>query len=142
MEMVNKTRNIYIVRLDPGEELIAAVQDFCTQHGVTSGWLEALGSSQELQLAYFNTEKKEYETKDFREFLEITTITGNIALKDGKSFCHAHGMFSRADMSTIGGHIMRCVISATCEVRFEVGEGVIKREFDERTGLHLLSGSS
>lgn len=139
MEIVNKTKHTYIVRLDPGEEFIVAMQNFCLENKIQSAWLFALGATNGITLAFFDTGKKEYKTKEFQEPLEILNLSGNIALKDNKPFCHAHGMFSRADMSTIGGHIMRCVISATCEVRLEVGEGAIKREFDERTGLYLLS---
>ena len=138
MEIVKKENNTYFLRLDPGEEFISSLRDFCVENEIKSGWLEAIGSTKDLELAYFNLDKKDYDTTDFTEFLEILTITGNVALKDGEPFVHAHGLFGRADMSTIGGHVNRCVISATCEVMLHAGEGEIRRKFDDETNLHLL----
>ncbi|MDX1607724.1 MAG: PPC domain-containing DNA-binding protein [Candidatus Spechtbacterales bacterium] len=138
METIKKENNTYFLRLDPGDEFISSVRDFCIENKINSGWLEAIGSTKDLELAYFNLDKKDYDTTDFAEFLEILTISGNIALKDEKPFVHAHGLFGRADMSTIGGHVNRCVISATCEVMLHAGEDKMRREFDDETNLHLL----
>lgn len=139
MNTVYKDKNKYILRLDKGEEFINSIQNFCEKEGIKVGWLAAIGSMQDLDLAYFDTELKEYEIKKFKEFLEIVSITGNIALKEDKVFCHAHGLFSKEDMSVIGGHIHRCVVSSTCEVVIFIGEGELKREFNDETGLYLLS---
>lgn len=146
MKLINKTKNLYTLRLDPNEEFISSVQDFCSLNNIGNAWLKAIGSVKELELAYFNVEKKDYDTISFNEFLEIVNITGNIsrrvlpsgsATKEGRTL-HAHGIFSRADMATLGGHIMKCVISATAEITLQVGEGEMKRTFDEETGLYLL----
>lgn len=139
MKIINKKDEIYTLRLDTKEELIDTLQNFCEHHGIHFGWFEAIGSTRELQLAYFNVEKMQYVAKDLIEFLEILNITGNIALKEGKVFAHAHGIFSRADMSTLGGHVNSCVISQTAEVVLRASIGEVKREFDEEAGLHLLS---
>lgn len=138
---MSKTKNTYIVRLDPEEELIAAVQDFCLQNNIQGAWFSALGATNEIIIAFFDVEKKEYKTKELQEPLEILNLSGNIALKDSKPFLHAHGVFGRPDMSVVGGHVMRCVVSATCEIKIEVAGGAMQRKFDERTGLHLLDSS-
>ena len=138
MELLHTTPSFWILRLDPGEELRKEVEKFCAEQQIAAAWLNALGSCKEVELAYYNLETKEYETKIFSEDLEITSVTGNIALKDGKSFVHAHGTFSRPSMEALGGHINRCIISATCEIALWPGDGKIGRKYDEVTGLHLL----
>lgn len=138
MKLISQENNRYTLRLDPGEEFIAAIQAFCEERGIKNAWFSALGSAKELELAYYNLERKEYQPKAIQEDVEILNITGNIALKEGKVFCHAHGVFSRADMSTLGGHINLCVISATCEVQLDAREGDAQRTFDETIGLHIL----
>lgn len=139
MQTIKKSGNLYVLRLEPEEEFISVIQNFCKENGVHSAWLEAVGSTKDLELAYFNLDKKDYDTSVFVEFLEVVNITGNIALQDNKPFCHAHGIFSRPDMSTVGGHVVRCVVSATLEVSLRVLEGEMNRKFDEETNLHLLS---
>ena len=150
MELIKKSDNSYILRLDPGEEFISSVQDFCVANNIENGWIQAIGSAKELELAYFNLQNKDYDISAFVEFVEILNITGNIALGVRPSLAaapgpegltlrvHAHGVFGRSDMSTIGGHVARCVISATAEIYIGVGEGEIHREFDKETNLHLL----
>lgn len=139
MQIIKKSDTSYILRIDGGEEFVDTVQKFCESKGIGAGWFEAIGSASDVDLAYFDTESKDYDIKGFKEFLEIVTITGNISIKNEQPFCHAHGIFSKSNMETIGGHIHRCVISATCEVILFVGEGEIKREFDDKTGLYLLN---
>ena len=139
MQIIKKSDNSYILRFDRGEEFIDTVQKFCEQKSIYAGWIQAIGSASDVDLAYFDTKTKDYDIKGFKEFLEIVTITGNITMKNEQPFCHVHGIFSKSNMETIGGHIHRCVISATCEVILFVGDGEIKREFDDKTGLHLLN---
>ena len=138
MQVLKKSSDIIILRLDSKEEVRRSVENFCAEQNIQSGWIEVLGSTQDVELAYYDIKKKEYLSKRFHEDLEILTITGNIALKDGKPFCHAHGTFSNKAMQVVGGHINLCVVSATGEVMIRVTEGLMKREFDEKTGLFLL----
>mgnify|MGYP000097225255 CR=1 FL=1 len=138
MEVVNNSEKSYILRLDPGEELRGVVEKFCSDNSIELAWVSALGACGELELAYYNLDTKEYETKFFTERLEIATIVGNTVLKDGKQFMHAHGTFSDPEMKVMGGHINRCVISATCEVYISKQEGSMERCYDEPTGLYTL----
>jgi len=142
MEILNQSQALSIIRIDQGEELRGQVEKFCMEQDIKIAWVSALGSSEELELAYYNLDKKEYETKTFSERLEIVTVVGNIALKDSNSFVHIHGTFSNPSMNVIGGHINRCVVSATCEVSIWPSEGAMGRKYDEFTGLHLLCSLS
>lgn len=138
MKLVNKSKNIYILRFDSGEDLLDLLRGFCDKESIKSGWFQIIGSTRSVELAYYNLKTKEYESRPFDEDLEIVSASGNIALKEGGVFCHAHGVFGRSDMSTIGGHINKCEVSATAEVVLFAGEGEMNREFDEKTGLHLF----
>lgn len=138
MELLNKSQSNFILRLDSGEELRNEVEKFCAEQSIGAAWVHALGSTKEVELAFYNLQKKEYETKTFSEDLEIATVVGNIALKDNKPFLHVHGTFSNSKMNVIGGHINRCVVSATCEVAVWTTEGKVGRKYDELTGLQLL----
>lgn len=140
MELLSKSESFYILRLDPGEELRSEVEKFSEEHEINAAWVNALGSSKELELAYYNLGEKEYGTKKFSENLEIVSVVGNIALKEDKPFVHIHGTFSNPEMKVIGGHINRCVISATCEVSIWPAEGAMGRKYEDFTGLHLLCG--
>lgn len=138
MELIHKEENRHILRFDPGEELLSSIQDFCTKNGIKNAWIDGVGSSGKLTLAYYDLEEQEYKKKEYSERLEIIKISGNISIKEGETFCHAHGTFGRPDMSTIGGHVSECIISATAEIDLRSYSGTVKREYDKETGLHLI----
>lgn len=138
MELIKETKFLYIFRLNYGEELKGEIEKFCVDHSANAGSINVVGSANEIELAFYGAEKNEYNTRVFKEPLEILTITGNVSIKEGKQFLHAHGVFGRPSMEVIGGHIMRCIISYTCEVYLTKIEGSIERKYDEVTGLYLM----
>jgi uncharacterized protein len=138
MDTTNQGQSFYLLRLDKGEELKEKLEEFCKDHAIDIAWINAIGSTQAVELGYYDLEAKKYRTKKFDETLEIVSVMGDVVLKDGKHFMHAHGSFAKRSMEMVGGHIMRCVIGATCEIAVMRGEGEIGRKFDKEIGLHLL----
>lgn len=140
MEIVIKQDNVYIIKVNRGEDFLRTLTQFCEKQKIHAAYLTAIGACNKLTLAWYNLENKKYEDHEYVEDLEIASLIGNVSLVKGKPFIHAHGVFGKQDMSTVGGHIRKLVISAACEVRLEVFEGKIDRTFDEVTGLHLMCG--
>ena len=138
MEVIKKQHNVYIVKINRTEDFLKTLTSFCEGKDIHAAYLTAIGACNKLTLAWYNLETKSYEDHDYNEDLEIASLIGNVSLVKGKPFIHAHGVFGKQDMSTIGGHIRSIVISAACEVRLEVFEGTINREFDSVTGLNLM----
>jgi len=138
MQILENKKDRLILRFDASEELRAGIHTVAGKYGISSGWVQALGSCGELELAYYNLDTKKYETRRYTERMEVLTATGNIALKDDKPFAHLHGTFSDKGMAVFGGHINKCVVSATMEVMIWKGEGKLRRLHDEETGLFLL----
>lgn len=100
--------------------------------------VEAIGGVDRLRLAYFNHKTKKYEEHDYREFLEVTSLIGNITLKDGKQFLHVHGTFGRRDMSVLGGHVVSARVFPLLEVSVTPTRNKAIRRFDEGTGLNVI----
>jgi len=100
--------------------------------------VEAIGGVRNLTLAYFNHERKKYEEHVFDEFLEVTGILGNITMKDGKPFLHAHGTFGRRDLSVLAGHVISATIFPFLEVVITPTCNTALKRFDEDLGLNLI----
>jgi predicted DNA-binding protein with PD1-like motif len=139
MKIILQEDNYYLLRFDKGENILDELIDFSTQKNIQAAHFTCIGSSKELILSYYNLKTKEYEDHVIQEDLEVISITGNIAYKDNKPIIHAHGVFSKHDLSTIGGHIKKLVVSATCEVSLTTFSMQITRTFDPDTGLNLLT---
>ena len=138
MEIIRNTEQFVMLRLAYGEELREKLENFCAENGIKAAWFTGIGATQKMEIGYANLAKKGYDSTHFSEHMEITSLVGNISLKDSKPFMHAHGTFARHSMELIGGHIMTCIISATCEIKLEKLEDELNRKHDEFTGLHLL----
>ena len=105
---------------------------------IATARVEAIGGVQELKLAYFNHETKRYEEHEFREFLEVAGILGNLTLKDGKPFLHVHGTFGRKDLSTLAGHVVSARVFPLLEVVVTPTKNRALRRFDEDLGLNVI----
>ncbi len=134
MKVVIQDNRRYILRFDRGEEVIAALKQFLADQKITACAFNGLGACSDLELAYFNFSKKEYEKKIFQEDLEIVSLTGN----GGNGALHMHGSFGKTDFSLIGGHISKLLVSLTCEIFLIKLEGELKRELNADLNLNLL----
>ena len=105
---------------------------------VATAGVQAIGGVNELRLAYFNHETKRYEEHDFHEFLEVTSLFGNVTQKDGKSFLHVHGTFGRRDLSVLAGHVISATVSPLLEVVVTPTKNRALRRFDDETGLNVI----
>jgi len=105
---------------------------------IATARVEAIGGVKELKLAYFNHETKQYEEHEFREFLEVSGIIGNLTQKDGKPFLHIHGTFGRKDLSTLAGHVMTAKVFPLLEVVVTPTKNKALRRFDDNVGLNVI----
>jgi uncharacterized protein len=127
-----------IYSLKAGAKLPDEIVAIATKEKIPTARVEAIGGVERLRLAYFNHESKKYEEHEFREFLEATSIMGNITLKDGKQFLHIHGTFGRKDLSVIAGHVMAATVFPLLEVVITPTRNRALRRFDDELGLNVI----
>ena len=131
----------FVIKLERGEKVLATLINFCEKRGITGGVLHAIGAVKNTEIGYYNLEKREYFFKLIPEDREVASMTGNIALVDGKPFVHAHAVLSSMDdtLSCIGAHIKEAEVAVTLEVYLTPFPVTFERKYDEDTGLKLLS---
>lgn len=134
-ESPNRT---HIIALLEGEEIIQTVIDFCAWAKISSGFFQGVGAVSSAIIAHYNIKAKRYHSEIFNEPLEIVSLMGNIARKEGKVYVHCHGSFADRYLRAYGGHVKEAVISATGEIIIRETAQELIREPDERTGLNLL----
>ena len=127
-----------LMRIDKGEEVLATLTEFCTENAITLASVSALGAAGEIRVGLFDTDTKEYNSLDFTGIFEITSIVGTISTMEGKVYPHLHITFSDKDCKAFGGHLNRCVISATCELVLNIINGTVDRELSPDIGLKLF----
>jgi predicted DNA-binding protein with PD1-like motif len=96
------------------------------------------GAVEWARLGYWNPDTRAYEYRDFPEQLEVVSFQGDASLKAGEPFLHLHGVFSRRDFSTVGGHIKEARVRPTLEVWLRTEATPVRRARDVASGLDLL----
>ncbi len=130
--------NTYVIRMDPGDEIIDCVHAFAEKEGVKLASVQAIGAVKEFTVGAFNTAEKKYYSNEFRGIYEITSLMGTINTMDGKFYTHLHMNAADETGRAVGGHLNRAVISATCEMIVTLIPGTVDRQYSEQVGLNLF----
>jgi hypothetical protein len=135
-----RSRECVMGRLTHGCDLLEELNRIVKELSVRLGRVEAIGAVQKAAIGFYNQETRAYQFESFEKPLEITKLTGNISLKDGIPFVHAHVTLSDASGSCVGGHLAPGTVVFACEFLIEIYDGpAFKRSLDDQTGLALWS---
>ena len=129
--------NHYVMRVDPGEEILEKIRILCKKENIRVGSAVGLGASNRAVVGLFDTVNKVYKKKELTGPMEITSLVGNISTKDGETYLHFHVNLCDEEMRIQGGHMNACYVSATAEITVTKSEGTVERSMDEEIGLNL-----
>ena len=133
-----KEKDLYIVVLDKGEEIVASLTSFAAREKIEGAAVWGIGGVADVTLGFFDRAKKEYLKKSLPGLYELTSLAGNISmLPSGGQFCHLHAVVSGADMASSSGHLFAATVSVTAEI-FVRSFRKIEREFSSEIGLNLI----
>ncbi len=83
--------------------------------------MTGLGAVSAATVSYLNMDTKSYEQHQLDEQMEVVSLVGNVTLREGRPFIHAHVGLGRRDLSMVGGHLNDLVIYPTFEVSLRPG---------------------
>ncbi|MGI5873359.1 MAG: PPC domain-containing DNA-binding protein [Bacillota bacterium] len=138
MEYKKFGERLYI-RVDKGEEIIAAVLSVCRKEGIRSATFSGIGGCRDAEIQTFLPEEGRFETERAEGMLELVSIMGNV-MNDGEGglYPHAHGLFAfkkNGEHRVIAGHIKSSTVLYTAELELRpVFGGEIRRKHDAETG--------
>ncbi len=133
-----KLGDAFLVRLDTGEEIVGALAAFAHAHSIDAAAVSGIGSAYDVVLGYFDRATKTYDRHPVEGDVEIVSLLGNVALKEGRAFAHLHVTVSGRDYRAIAGHFFEGKAAGTCELIVRPMAGYVQRTKDEATGLYLL----
>jgi predicted DNA-binding protein with PD1-like motif len=132
-------RRTFAVVLSTGEEVTEALNAFAAEHHLSAAQVTALGAFSSVELGYFDWQRKEYARIPIDEQVEVLSLVGDIALKDGEPHLHPHVTVGKRDGSAWGGHLLWAVVRPTLEVIVTESPSVLARRHDPQTGLALIA---
>jgi predicted DNA-binding protein with PD1-like motif len=128
----------YAVIFDTGDEAMAGLEGFAGKEGLAGAHFTAIGAFSRVTLGYFELDKKDYKKIPLEEQVEVLSLVGDIALKDGEPMVHAHVVVGRSDGTTRGGHLLEGQVRPTLEVMLVETPTHLHRRFDPQAGLALI----
>ena len=129
----------YVLRLDPGEEIVASLTRLVEEEQVELASVSALGAANDVTIGIFNTAEKKYYFRRYQGDFEISALVGNVTRKDGEPYLHLHITIGNPVTGEVhAGHLSSATISATLELFLQVWNGRVGRKFSDTVGLNLL----
>ena len=132
---IDKSR-VYMT-LAKGDNINKTFESFAEVKGIGCAWLNGIGALENPEIGYYSLEDKAYRRKTFKGEYELTSLIGNITLKEGKPFSHTHITFSDTEFRVFGGHLFNANITAAGEFIMQFGSDEINREMNTEIGLPL-----
>ena len=125
-------------RLETDSDLVEGITALAADHGVGAAWVSCLGAVQHASFAFYDQEALRYVPLESTEHHEIAGFQGNISIREGVPFLHAHATFANRHGETVGGHLRPgCVVWVAEVLMEELTEVELLRAHDERTNLDL-----
>lgn len=120
MEWTRSGEDLF-VRLDPGEEIHASLQNLADKVGfnaaaITSG----IGRTRDTLYGFMN-EEGVYIRRNLDSPSELVSLSGNIARKqNGDAFTHIHCCWCDDDNNVHAGHMFQCVVHVVAEIHIRI----------------------
>ena len=129
----------YVLRLDPGEEIVGSLTRLVEQESIQLASVSALGAANDVTIGIFNTVEKKYYSQRYQGDYEISALVGNVTRKEGEPYLHLHITIGNPVTGQVhAGHLSSATISATLELFLQVWDGQVGRKFSDTVGLNLL----
>lgn len=119
-----------LLRLDQGEELIRSLVSLAKGYDhdfyvIASG----VGMIEGLRLGFFCINDADYDVQRISGALDLSSVSGNLALREGEWWPHVHIVANKPDFSTVSGHVIEAKAHITMELLLlAASDTMIKRQ--------------
>lgn len=126
MEYKRKGKVIAIA-LTSGDEVLESIKKVCQKENIKCATINGIGATNYAEIGLLKADKRSYEKKISREDLEISSMIGNVTIKEGELNVHIHIVLTTTK-DAFGGHVFKCIISAVADIFLNVIDMNINRE--------------
>ena len=138
-KQIDQSPKTFILVFEAGDELAKGLLEFAEQEKLSAASFKAVGALSSVRLGWFSWESKKYEPSvTLDEQVELLSLIGDVALKDGKPVVHAHAVIGKKDGTAHGGHLLAAHIRPTCEVILTESPIHLQKQIDPQSGLALI----
>ena len=125
------------MRVKHDSEMINFVTELAEKNAIMTATFTAIGALKCAKLGFYDQEKHEYLETLLLAPQEIASCVGNISIKEGELFVHAHAVLADRNGNAKAGHLLEGkVFAAEVHLTELVGAKIVRKN-DAVTGLSL-----
>jgi len=135
-----RAKNDVFMRLEPGEYLMKSLLNLAEKEDINFAILvSGVGMIEGLEMGWFCVNDNNYDTYRVAGTYDLASVSGNIALFEGKRRAHVHITANRPDFSTISGHLIDCRCHVTMEIGLRLFEnsGLLRKQEEGRPATFI-----
>jgi uncharacterized protein len=130
---------VFALILETGAEIASLLRRFAKRQGLGRTGSKAIGVLSYAKLGWSNWEAKKYDLACvLDEQVELLSLIGDIALRDGEPQVHAHVVLGRSDGIAHGGHLLEARVRPTCELILTESPSHLQKKLDPKSGIALI----
>jgi uncharacterized protein len=128
-----------MARLDHGTDIIGQITYLAKENVIKTGFVSIIGALSRAELGYYDQVSQKYGKIQIDEPVELVSCFGNVSLRNGEPFVHAHAALSDRAGRVYGGHLNSGTVFAAELYMQELLGPNLERVPDSITGLNLWS---
>ncbi|HKN71779.1 MAG TPA: PPC domain-containing DNA-binding protein [Terriglobales bacterium] len=138
-KQIDDEPKVFVLIFETGDEIASVLRQFAKNQGLGGSSFKAIGALSCAKLGWFNWETKKYDPASvLDEQVELLSLIGDIALRDGKPQVHAHVVVGRSDGNAQGGHLLEARVRPTCELILTESPAHLQKQLDPESGIALI----
>src|ERR1700733_2973331 len=107
----------FVLIFETGDEIASGLQQFARAQRFGGSSFKAIGALSHAKLGWLNWETKKYDPACvLDEQVELLSLIGDIALRDGEPKVHAQAEGGRSDGTAHGDTLLEARVRPTCEL--------------------------
>lgn len=126
----------WVLGLEPGEPFRQSLEDWARREGVTGASLNGIGGIADPVLGFWRGTAG-YEQQCLKGNWELLNLQGNLSIRQGRPFLHAHVMLAGSDLACRGGHFFEGHAAPCAELFVQPLEEPLIRGYNPTLGAAL-----
>jgi len=133
-----KTAYGYLMVLREGDDVLANIENLAKEKQIPSANFTGIGFASEATFGFFDFNGKKFNPKTFNK-VEMGSLTGSIAWKEGKPSIHIHGVATDDKFNAYGGHILALKVgTGSMEIYITTHTEKLERKLEQPLGANVL----
>jgi uncharacterized protein len=128
----------FLLVLKKGEQVQQSILRCAEDAAIKGATVSGIGALKPATLLYFDHKTKQYHSKEIKQFMEVTNLTGNISKLNGDYINHLHITLADNNYQVQGGHLKDATVGAVLEIQITPMKGPLIKKYDEDTGLNVI----